>query len=187
VSGFNQHSAEKTTRWAIDHLPLDNLTPILVRGETRDPRAATADPEVFLRIASIIEQKLAKRKLRGYAAFPLIVNAKDIVQKKLIAEISRNKKSPVRCSAMRETAVVYPDGTIPGCELRDDSIGNLRNVNMDIGRIWRSDEANKFRERCMHDRCYCWHQCFLSSSLLKSPTQWPRLLSTMIKLGKNSG
>ncbi|MBP1691543.1 MAG: radical domain protein, partial [Bacteroidetes bacterium] len=37
VSGMNKHTALATARWAMEHLPLDNLTPILVRGKPQHP------------------------------------------------------------------------------------------------------------------------------------------------------
>jgi MoaA/NifB/PqqE/SkfB family radical SAM enzyme len=186
VSGLNQHSAEKTARWAIEHLPIDNLTPILVRGEPRNPSAISCDPDLFLNVAGLAEERLTTNQFRGYASFPLVANAKDILQKRLIADIAKGRRPRIRCSALRETAVVYPDGAIPGCELRDEIIGNLRTVDMDITRIWRSGNANTFRKLVGRQRCCCWHQCFLSASIMKTPRMWPILLKTMWSLKKNN-
>jgi MoaA/NifB/PqqE/SkfB family radical SAM enzyme len=186
VSGLNQNTAEKTALWAIDNLPIDNLTPILIRGEPRNPSALECDPDVFLKIAQIVEQRLYKDKFRGYAAFPAVINAKDIVQKQLIADIARTKRSCVRCSACRETAVVYPDGAVPGCEIRREIIGNLRTVNMNISELWKSKSAADFRNKIKTEKCFCWHQCFLSALIIKSPKLWAKLLYTIWKLWRRS-
>lgn len=172
VSGLNKETAYDTATWAMSHLPLDNFTPILVRGEPRVAAAIDTDADIFLRIADETEARLRQRSFRGYAAFSSIVNRKDIAQKRLIHDIYRSGRSPIRCAAARETAVVYPDGTVGACELRNDVLGHLDDAGMDLGRLWRSAEAKRFRRTIAEDRCSCWHQCFLSPTIIKSPRFW---------------
>jgi hypothetical protein len=156
----------------MENLPLDNFTPILVRGVPRIAVALDTDAEVFLEIAQEVERRLANRSLKGYAAFSGIVNRKDVIQKRLIYDIFTSRRSPVRCAAGRETAVVYADGTVGGCELRSESLGYLPDVDMDIGAIWRGARAKEFRHAIEREACTCWHQCFLSPTIVKSPRLW---------------
>lgn len=172
VTGLNKQTALTTARWAIDNLPIDNLTPILVRGEPQDPQALNTDSSVFMQIADDVERRLRSGAFKGYASFSRIVNRKDIIQKKLIRYIYENHQSPIRCSAARETVVVYPDGTVGGCELRKEVLGSLPQVNMDIAAIWRNRQAMLFRDKIRNEKCSCWHQCFLSPTIVKSPTLW---------------
>ena len=172
VSGLNKHSALHTARWAMENLPLDNFTPVLVRGEPQEPAASDTDPEVFLAIAGEVEKRLRSRSYRGYASFSNIVNRKDIIQKRLIHDIYTSHGSPIRCGAARETAVVYPDGTVAGCELRDEILGSLPEHGMNIAGIWRGGETRKFRKQIRDAKCWCWHQCFLSPTIMKSPRLW---------------
>ena len=172
VSGLNKTTALATARWAMNNLPLDNFTPILVRGTPQNPEALGTDRDVFLAIASEVEQRLRAGSFRGYAMLPGIVNRKDIIQKRLIAQIHRTGHSPIRCSAARETAVIYPDGTVAGCEIREEMLGDLREHGMDIAKIWRSDAARAFRKTIHKEACTCWHQCFLSPTIIKSPALW---------------
>ncbi len=169
VSGVNKHSALATARWAMENLPLDNFTPILIRGNPRRSEASATDSEVFLRIASEVEHRLKGGAFRGYAGFSRIINWKDIIQKRLIHDIYVSGASPIRCSAARETAVVYPDGTVGGCEIRSEVLGHLPDVGMDIRAIWRSRAAREFRKAVAAERCVCHHQCFLSPTIVKSP------------------
>ena len=97
-------------------------------------------------------------------------------------KIFNEKKSVVRCSALRETAVVYPDGKVACCELRNESIGNLRDFNMNLKDIWKNTAARNFRNSIKENKCYCWHQCFLSASIIKSPEMWLSLFKTFVKL-----
>ena len=172
VSGLNKTTAFRTACWAMDNLPLDNFTPILVRGEPRVAAALDTDADVFLRIAEETERRLRTGAFRGYAAFSGIVNRKDIAQKRLIHDIYRGRRRRIRCAAASETAVVYPDGSVGGCELRSEMLGHLTDENMDIARIWRSASAKRFRRTVKEENCRCWHQCFLSPTIVKSLRFW---------------
>lgn len=181
VSGLNNESAVETAEWAIKNLPVDNFTPVLVRGEPREREALNVQPDVFRKISDLVEELLLKRRLKGYSAFSKIINAKDIIQKKLICRIYKEQRSVIRCSALRETAVVYPDGTVGCCELRGESPGNLRNFNMNLKDLWQSAVTKKIRKSISGNNCYCWHQCFLSSSIIKSPKMWIDLIKLVLR------
>lgn len=182
VSGINVGTAFETAAWAINNLPIDNFTPVLVRGEPRDEKALNVQTDVFKNIADRVEDLLIKGDLKGYAGFKRVINSKDIVQKKLIYKIFNEKKPVVRCSALRETVVVYPDGKVGSCELRDESIGNLKDFDMNLKRMWKNPETRKIRNSIKENKCYCWHQCFLSASVIKSPVMWLSLFKTFVKV-----
>jgi hypothetical protein len=172
VSGLNTTTAYATACWAMENLPLDNFTPVLVRGEPRASEALQVDSKVFLLIANEVESRLRKGAFKGYARYSGIINRKDIIQKRLIYSIYNSRKSPIRCSAAYETAVVYPDGSVGVCELRNEILGYLNDVDMDITAIWRSPQTKKLRVAIKNEKCYCWHQCFLSPTIVKSPRLW---------------
>jgi len=182
VSGLNKNNAVGTAKWAIKNLPIDNFTPVLVRGEPREREALDVHPDVFRDIADQVEKLLKSGDLRGYSNFTRIVNSKDIIQKKLIYKIYREQKFFIRCSALRETALVYPDGTVGCCELRNETPGNLRDYDMNIRNLWKSNKTKAIRKSVRKEKCYCWHQCFLSSSILKSPKMWIDLAANYIEL-----
>jgi MoaA/NifB/PqqE/SkfB family radical SAM enzyme len=182
VSGFNKDTAIDTAEWAINNLPIDNFTPVLVRGEPREKEALNVLPYVFKNISDKVEKLLINGELRSYSSFTKLINAKDIIQKQLIYKIYNEQKPIIRCSALRETAVVYPDGTVRSCELRSESLGNLRDFDMNLKHLWKSSEAKKIRKLIKGDNCFCWHQCFLSASIIKSHKMRMRLLKTFIRV-----
>ena len=184
VSGYNSDIAAETADWAINNLPIDNFTPILIRGEPREPEALKVNPDKFKEVAERVEELLIKGRLRGYSAFSKIINSKDIIQKQLIYDIYKEQKSIIRCSALRETALVYPEGTVSCCELRDESLGNLRDSGMNLRDLWQSPKARELRAKVKKDNCFCWHQCFLSASIVKSPKMWYRSIKHFLRQHK---
>jgi len=180
VSGLNHQTAVDTAEWALANLPLDNLTPILVRGEPRNAEALNTSVEVFKTIAKMTELKLKSGKLKGYSFLPALINAKDIVQKRVIAEIYQGREKYFRCYASRAIAVIYPDGTIPGCEIREEVLGSLTETGMRFDEIWRGEKAAEFRQRIWTDKCQCYHQCYLSVNMMRSKRMMLRVMKELL-------
>ena len=112
-----------------------------------------------------------------------IILAKEDVQRKIISNIVHKGISEVVCSGGKETAVMYPTGNIAGCELREDILGNLRETDYDFSKIWFSEKANNFRKlNGQLDVCKaCYHHCFISPALFRSPSYWPDIIKKIWK------
>lgn len=176
VSELNHDTAGETARWVREHLPVDVLKPILIRGE---PKAAGARGEQavgsYLRLIGEPGPVASDSAGRRGDWFPALVAAKETVERDLIGRIVRTGRSPVRCSAAFETAVIHANGEVAGCELRGEVLGNLRDVGMDFGRLWRGVAAARFREHVRRRTCTCYHHCFLAPMIFRSPGLWPGL------------
>jgi len=185
VSGLNYQSAFATAEWVWDNLPVDLVKPILIRGDAKDPQALDhVCHETYLHVVDAARRRLEQRLSLRPSFFRTLVLAKEIVQRDLICNIVKTGKRPVLCSAARETVVIYPDGDVAGCEMRSDSLGNLRSVEMNLRALWFGDKARQFRRdvgavaACRG----CYHHCFLSPPILRSPVLWPRLAKAVAKV-----
>ncbi|MBI1852942.1 MAG: radical SAM protein [Planctomycetes bacterium] len=78
----------------------------------------------------------------------------------------RTGQRQVPCYNGRTEAVIYPTGDFSMCELTKP-IGNLRDFDLDVAKIWRSDAANRMRDPI--SKCYCIHGCSLVTSLGLQP------------------
>ena len=72
------------------------------------------------------------------------------------------KKRAYPCSAGNTIGVIYADGNLSFCEATQ-SIGNLKEANLDFDQIWHSEEANKKRRQMKN--CCCSNTCYLFASL----------------------
>jgi len=190
VTGLNYKTAAHTSTWAWENLEIDSLKPILVRGATTKDDAAW-DVECFNGYMDILEQSRVEQKNRRRnkrTFFTTIVDAKETVQRELITEIFTTKKSPVVCSGARETAVIGPNGDVMGCEMRKDVFGNLRDADMDFRSLWLGENADRFRETINQvDECKgCYHHCFLSPPIFRSPKLWGRLAKSTVDAVHNN-
>jgi len=187
VSDNNHENAVDTAKWARENLPLDLFKPILVRDDKPGP-VNDCDHLVnaYLQIVENDRQFLGSKKLRRKTPFDFMVRVKEIVQRRLISEISQTGKYPAACGAAREVAVIYPDGSVPGCEMKDEMIGNVHQAKMDFKSIWYSQAADKFRAQTTAGKCGCYHHCFLSPPIFRSPKLWPKLFGALVKVLRNA-
>src|SRR5262249_19579816 len=70
----------------------------------------------------------------------------------------RSGQRQVPCYTGRTEAVIYPTGDFAMCELTKP-IGSLRDYDLDVAKIWRSEAANRMRGPI--SKCYCIHGCSL--------------------------
>ena len=189
VHGLNYETVGETARWVRANLPVDVLKPILVRGNPLNPNAIdqvckTTYLDVVNREAPWLN---GARSGADFSLWDYLVHSKEKVSRDLITDISHSGSAPVTCAGGRETAVIYPTGDVAGCELRDDVIGNLREAEFDFRRLWFGDAARAFRattgevEPCQG----CYHHCFISPALFRTPSLWPKMLAAAWEIHRN--
>lgn len=187
VSGLNYQTAEATALWARGNLPIDTLKPILVRGDPKDPGALNGSTRaVYERIRDADNFNLDQEYKRGDSWHRLVVTTKEHVQRKLIAEIHATGVSPVVCSAALENIVIRANGDVMGCELRSEILGNLREFNMDVQALWRSEPAQQFRRVKVQERCACHHHCFLAPAIARTPSEWPTVSAAAVDIWRKA-
>lgn len=187
VHGLNIEKVEDSALWVRNHLPIDKLKPILVRGNPLNPD--TLDKACVTLYGKIIDrdkQWLMSQTIEKLTMTDKIIRAKENVQRDVIKKISQENISEITCSGGRETAVMYPNGDISGCEMRTDILGNIRKNHFNIQKIWFSDSARNFRSTVGEvNECYgCYHHCFISPAIFRSPKMWPKIISSLVLLNK---
>lgn len=185
VHGLNIETVEKSAIWVREHLPIDKLKPILVRGNPLNPD--TLDDQCVSLYDNIVDrdkQWLTNRTQGKLSTTDKIIRSKEMVQREIIKGISQTNTSEITCSGGRETAVMYPTGDFAGCEMRDDIIGNARENNFDVRKIWFSANAKKFRNTVGKvDACHgCYHHCFISPAVFRTPKLWPKIVKAFAEL-----
>lgn len=76
-------------------------------------------------------------------------------------------RTPMRCHALRSSCFVDSWGNVFPCTIYDRKLGSLREVDYDLGRIWRSPEAVALQREIWDYRCpQCWTPCEAYQSIL---------------------
>ncbi|MCO5142316.1 MAG: radical SAM protein [Oligoflexia bacterium] len=70
------------------------------------------------------------------------------------------------CFAGRVNAVVYPNGDLFPCEILDKKIGNLRDVNYQFLKLWKSPVNKQITSNIVKNKCFCTHRTFIISNVI---------------------
>lgn len=182
ISSFNRSRLLETYNHIFNDLKPDFINAILTRGNPQEPEARQIDAEEVLKLFSRMEEDIRNGRVQGYGFLSKLLQAKDIVLRQTALEIYKNNTYCLPCQAGRTVGVMMPEGDVYACELREESIGNLRQFNYDFHALWQSDNAFKIRQEIFQSRCTCYHQCFLSNTLFWNWKAWPRILGEWTKI-----
>jgi MoaA/NifB/PqqE/SkfB family radical SAM enzyme len=165
VSSFNQDYLTETYHMIRDDFAVDVINFIITRGKPREPEALDISPEKIEDLLKLIDNDLKYKIIPGYKFYPRLLKSKDQILRRAAFEIYKGNRVSYHCRAGDLAGVIYPEGEVFPCELWDEPIGLLREVDYDLCRLWRSKQAKKIRKQIKDKKCQCYHQCFLSPSL----------------------
>ena len=181
VSAHNQYNLEKIYHYLQHELHVPGITTLLVRGEPRDRDALSIDIAQYRKFCD-----LQHAAVDGYRRFPFcdFINAMKILRARYIAEISENKTQPLPCYAGVLSCVIRHNGDVYPCELLDRKLGSLRDAGFDFQKIWRSPEREKIRKEIEETNCSCTYECFLTNSILFTPSVFPEIFKEYVRIKK---
>jgi MoaA/NifB/PqqE/SkfB family radical SAM enzyme len=96
-----------------------------------------------------------------------------------VADVARGassrKPAHLPCTAGTLSAVVFENGEVHSCEILGRSIGNLNDVEWDLGRLWDGEAARELRRDIRDTRCACTWECAQADNVLFRARSWPGL------------
>lgn len=105
------------------------------------------------------------RALRGIKPHPISFLEHKYLKR--IEQYIRSGKTPVRCHALRSSCFMDAAGSVYPCGNYDRMIGNVRDFEYDIKRIWQSGECKKIQQEIWDYNCpQCWTPCEAYQSIL---------------------
>ena len=185
ISRRNQDHLEALMNCVLDDLQVKIWAPFLVRGEPRDPAVKDVDLARYREIAKALERRILDRKYPEYRGFlgAKANSAKNVVRRALIERIVQDGQRVVPCSAGRQAAIIYANGTVQPCELLDQPLGNLRDFDFDWAALWQSAGAIEARRVVDTKNCACTHENILTTSIAFAWSQWPAILRWTLQFG----
>jgi len=107
----------------------------------------------------------AYARLRGRALDP--VSFLERAYLKRVRRYLETGETPMRCHALRSSCFIDSWGNVFPCTIYDRKIGNLRQVEYDLARIWNTPEAAALQGEIWESRCpNCWTPCEAYQSIL---------------------
>jgi MoaA/NifB/PqqE/SkfB family radical SAM enzyme len=136
----------------------------IMRGDWKDKNLKLADIDELKDLHKLVIE-YRKKRINNFFEKIIVVGTLQYIHK-IKEDFLLGKKWPFLCSAGRSILVIYPNGDVSLCELKNP-IGNLRDENYDIKRILDNEKALKMLGEISRDRCSCTHICFLNASFAK--------------------
>jgi MoaA/NifB/PqqE/SkfB family radical SAM enzyme len=98
-----------------------------------------------------------KKDFLNKRGVPRLIQASRLEYYNLVVEELRQRRQVIPCYAGFASCQISSYGDVWPCCIRayDASMGNLRDVEYDFKKIWRSDRANEVRKEIKAGLCYC--------------------------------
>lgn len=186
ISSINQHKLRDIYKFVTKDLDIRIWAPFLTRGSPRNPETLKVNMEFYKEIGSFMKEEISKRKYFEYTRFFLSPwnTAKNALRRDIIYKIKTQNKRPGKCYAGKLIGVMFPDGQIKLCELREETFGNIKDFNYDFSLLWNSEKAKDARNKINSEKCFCTHECFLTMNLFFSPRFLFGLVRERLRLGR---
>jgi radical SAM protein with 4Fe4S-binding SPASM domain len=167
----NQRDIEKIYEFAKDELKPDNIAFSLVRGSSRDEEEMNIDINIFKKMV----EKIKKDNFQGRFPFWKIFAWQRNVVYHYVAEAYEKNKYLLPCYSGRIRIILTPEGDVYPCEIlmlkdRDRfKLGNLRDCDYKIRKIYNSDRYREINNFIKDSRCFCRHECDLTTNFFFNP------------------
>lgn len=173
-SHATQHGFDRSFEHVTRTLGCDRMDMVLVRGRTADP---TFEQGVDLELYRSAAARLQILEDRRAADRPLgrLLAARPALEREIIAKHAAGEPQLKGCTAGSLVAVVTERGELMPCELRDDSFGNLRDVDFDLSALWHSTRAVAFRDEVQQGGCHCTFETAVRTGMTFEPAWMLRL------------
>jgi MoaA/NifB/PqqE/SkfB family radical SAM enzyme len=184
IQKHNQEKLEEIYDYFVRELRTYNILVRVVRGSPRDPGEKNIELSRVEEFWDKLERGLKGGAFHGHAAYPMsdLITAREVLGRRIQLKVLKEKRYQIPCYAANLMGVIKSNGDVMACELRDDKLGNIREFDYDFRRLWRGEKAQAISRDILDNRCFCTHECFMSTNILFNPRLYPALAGEVAKL-----
>jgi len=179
----NQHNMHKIIDYVSELKHIKTHTISLVRGNLTHQEFKDIDLNKYDEAISYLADNI-KHKQQNIYQFKgaRLKSAQDIIQRRLIHQTMQEKTRLIPCYAGTTNLVISETGDVFPCEIRNDSIGNVRDYGYDIQRLLKNDQTNSIKRSIKNNECYCTHECNMMTNILLNPRMYPDLIQEYLQI-----
>ncbi|MFC2141396.1 radical SAM/SPASM domain-containing protein [Acidobacteriota bacterium] len=137
----------------------------------------TPSRDMYDGAVDFLSDRIREKRYRGITK---ITQAFRLRYYELVKQIMEKKRQVLPCYAGFISAQISPDGEVWACCIQADSMGNLRDVDYDFGRIWFSEQADKVRAPIRKKMCFCPLANAGYTNMLVSPGAMAKVLKNLV-------
>lgn len=188
MSSENQKDLLKIYDYATKELKVDNFGFNVVRGTPKNPIIKEIDLKYFKYITKKILEGTEEEDC-GIMKFHFfkIYLAKRALLYKLFYKVYAENEYQIPCYSGTIRGVINEYGEVFPCENfmyngSELSFGNLRDANYNFNKLWISKQSEKIKDHIKKTKCFCTHECDLTTNILFNSRLLPKLLREMLKI-----
>lgn len=152
----------------------------LIRGEPALAELKEVNPDAYKKIVCILKKD--KYALPQMNLSQAIISMRAALGHKISYETIVNNRRSYKCYAGSLMAVIYENGNVYPCEMLKDSIlGNLKDYDYDIVKLWKTERAEAVRKIIRSGDCHCTYECQYTCNTLYNIRFLPFLLAGVLK------
>jgi len=99
-----------------------------------------------------IMSRIRRRQHQGFAS---VIKQLRLEYYGLVRKTLKEKRQVIPCYAGSASCHIAADGVVWGCCVRAEPLGNLRDVEYRLEKIWENAAARQFRRSVKNTECYC--------------------------------
>ena len=163
----------------------DGLSFNYCRGNPLDPGQTKVDRRIYERLLSRMEDDFASGEFAqsGDSAFGPANHVLDQHVRRSVDRTVAEQQPQFSCVSGRLACVIYSDGEVVECEVKNSKLGNLRDVDYDFRKLWFGPHAREVA-RAAADGCFCTHECGHYASTIYSV---PKVVAITLQAAATGG
>jgi MoaA/NifB/PqqE/SkfB family radical SAM enzyme len=184
MSVWNQDRVVDVYRYLKEHYGVENVNNIITRTGARSSRARDIRTENYIAWSDMLRTEVESNELKGYHDYPFsdFINAMKNIRQDTISKMVREDAYQLPCYAAQLGGIIYGNGDVYPCELLDEKLGNLKEVDYDFRKIWHSERTESVRRMIRDTKCYCSYECFMTMSVLFTPQMMPKVFAEWLRI-----
>lgn len=179
---YNDENLKEILIWIKNNIELDNITLNFPRGSVREKESCNVNIDTYLACSNWINKELYSDAI-GWKKYSLgnTIMLKDIYLRKLVHNMVTSKRRQIQCYAGRLSFVINPVGDVFPCELMTKKIGNIKEYDYNFNMLLKSKKTKMIYKDIQKTKCFCTHECFLTTSILFNYKFYLKILIDKLK------
>lgn len=163
----NQNEVKKLYIYTRDYLKPDYLNLNIIRGDPSDESMKKIDIRNYDELRDLMLEDVRNNNW-PYFNFPLskLALARNFEVYQRVSDNFKRHRFTEKCYSLSLSGVVDEKGDVFPCEVLSNSkVGDLRESDYDLSKIWFSEQAEEVRKK-ISNQCNCTYECALSMNTL---------------------
>ena len=156
----------------------DNLSVTYARGKIPNEKLKKVTKERYIEINDYIETIERNKETRLFSS---VVRGVSSVSRSHLIKVAFNDEFVTPCVAGKKFVIVSETGDVFPCEILEEKIGNIKNVDYNLKKILKNNESKRIQKLIKDTKCKCTFECASAASIVWNYKNYPKIAKSSIK------